>query len=215
MGILNYSAALNQAPDSVGRTLGAAGQMQGLQAQRQNMDFQRQNQEEGQAQRLAQQQQQAQAQQQEQAARQQGAELLQTGTPEQIAKYMILNPSTAKDFISAANFQDEAAIAAIRFLQERSESADRVFDPTGLGQSIEVLFECKPPLDTKFVAIDDIEKRANMGLIQRSVRVDRRPDRDQFNACFSVGSRIGFEFARSRRVATDVPRLRDTEILEQ
>jgi hypothetical protein len=109
MGILNYSAALNQAPDSVGRTLGAAGQMQGLQAQRQNMTFQQQNQEEGQAQRLAQQQQQAQAQQQEQAARQQGAELLQTGTPQEIARFMILNKDVAKDFINAANFQDTAA----------------------------------------------------------------------------------------------------------
>jgi hypothetical protein len=110
--ILNYSQALNQAPDSVGRTLGAAGQMQGLQAQRQNMNFQRQNQEEGQAQRLAQQQQQAQAQQQEQAARQQGAELLQSGTPQEIAQYMFANPSVAKDFIAAADFQDDAAIAA-------------------------------------------------------------------------------------------------------
>jgi len=112
MGTLNYSQALNQAPDSVGRTLGAAGQMQGLQAQRQNMNFQRQNQEEGQAQRLAQQQQQAQAQQQEQAARQQGAELLQAGSPVEIAQFMIKNKNVAKDFTQAANFKDASAMGS-------------------------------------------------------------------------------------------------------
>jgi hypothetical protein len=86
--------------------------MQGLQAQRQNMTFQQQNQEEGQAQRLAQQQQRAQAQQQEQAARQQGAELLQSGSPVEIAQFMIKNKNVAKDFTQAANFKDTAAMGS-------------------------------------------------------------------------------------------------------
>jgi hypothetical protein len=76
------------------------------------MTFQQQNQEEGQAQRLAQQQQRAQAQQQEQAARQQGAELLQSGSPVEIAQFMIKNKNVAKDFTQAANFKDTAAMGS-------------------------------------------------------------------------------------------------------
>ena len=108
MAILDYSAGLNNAPNAVANTLGAMGQMQGLQAQRQQMQAFEQQQQAAQAQ----QQQQIQAQQQEQAARQQGAELLQSGSPKEISRFMVQNPSVAKDFINAADFQDEAALGS-------------------------------------------------------------------------------------------------------
>ncbi len=101
MAILDYS-----------RTLNAAGQqtplqgmietrkgLQGLKAGDMAMKQQQQQQEAQQAE-----------MQRIQAARVQGAELLKSGTPEQIADFGIMNPNVMKDLIAASGFADKQAV---------------------------------------------------------------------------------------------------------
>lgn len=110
MSILNYSGLLNAAgaQTPANRSLGVAGQLQGLGANKQALEMRMQ-------QKQAEQQQAAQQQQ----ARATGAELLKSGTPDEIASFGIKNPEVMKDFISAAKFKDnEAVTSRIRYAQD-------------------------------------------------------------------------------------------------
>lgn len=99
MAILNYSGLLQGGALGAGKqAVGLAGILQNQQAQRQQM----QNMQEDR-------QMQQQASQQDSQARELGAQLLREGTPEQIAEFGIKNPAVMKDFIAAANFQDQQA----------------------------------------------------------------------------------------------------------
>lgn len=99
MAILNYSNILQGGGLGAGqRAVGLAGMLQNQQAQRQQMQMQQDAQ-------AAQQQ----AMQQDAQARELGAQLLREGTPEQIAEFGIKNPAVMKDFVAAANFQDQQA----------------------------------------------------------------------------------------------------------
>lgn len=99
MAILNYSGLLQGGALGAGKqAAGLAGLLQGQQVQRQQM----QNMQEDR-------QMQQQAAQQDTQARELGAQLLHEGTPEQIAEFGIKNPAVMKDFIAAANFQDQQA----------------------------------------------------------------------------------------------------------
>lgn len=102
MAILNSANQLNASRQgALGGMLQRAGQLQGLRANEQVM--QRQTQQDEAAQQAA---------QADAEARQIGAELLQSGTPAEIASFGIQNPNVMKDFITAANFQDESAIGS-------------------------------------------------------------------------------------------------------
>lgn len=100
MAILDYSGILGRPFQGAGQT--AIQTAQGLQGMRANEQImQRQTQQDQQAQQAA---------QAETAARQQGAELLQNGTPDDIAAFGIKNPNVMKDFIASANFKDQTAL---------------------------------------------------------------------------------------------------------
>ncbi len=109
MAILDYSGILNRGVQGGGQVaLETAGQLQGLRANEQMM--QRQTQQDQAAQ---------QASQAEAASRQQGAELLKTGTPDEIASFGIQNPGVMKDFVSAANFKDQTAVGTrVKYAQD-------------------------------------------------------------------------------------------------
>ena len=110
MAILDYSRGLNAAgPQTTAqRSLGTAGMMQGLQANQQTMNMQAEQQQA----------QQAQLEQQSQA-RVKGAELLKSGTPDEIAEFGMLNPTVMKDFIANAQFKDQQAIGSrVQYAQD-------------------------------------------------------------------------------------------------
>ena len=110
MSILNYSGSLNAAGSQTpaNRSLGVASQLQGLGANKQALEMQLQQQQAAQ-QKVARQ----------QAARVRGAELLKSGTPDEVATFGIQNPDVMKDLIAAANFTDEEAIRSrIRYAQD-------------------------------------------------------------------------------------------------
>ncbi len=110
MAILDYSGILNQggglnAGQSAINTMGA---LQGLGMNRLAM-------QEAQDQKLAQQQ----AQQQQREARRTGSELLTSGSPDEIAAFGIQHPEIMKDFISAAQFQDQQAVSSrLKYAQD-------------------------------------------------------------------------------------------------
>ena len=113
MAILDYSRGLNAAgPQTTAqRSLGTAGMMQGLQANQQTMNMQAEQQQ-------AQQAQQAQLEQQSQA-RVKGAELLKSGTPDEIAEFGMLHPLVMKDFVANAQFKDQQAIGSrVQYAQD-------------------------------------------------------------------------------------------------
>lgn len=101
MTILDYSGILRSGGGmNVGQTaIDTAQALQGFRARELGIQ---------QAQEQRQAQQRAQAQQQQ--ARSVGAELLTTGTPDEIAAFGIKNPAVMRDFIAAAQFQDQQAV---------------------------------------------------------------------------------------------------------
>lgn len=106
MAILNYGRQLGYQGGNAGQTaINTAQSLQGLDQQRQQQEQQRVVFEQKQQQQLAQQQE----VQRVQAARQEGAELLQNGTPSEIAAFGMQNPNVMKDFITQANFKDQTA----------------------------------------------------------------------------------------------------------
>lgn len=100
MAILDYSRGLNAAgPETTMQgVLKGAGQLQGLRHNEQVMQQQQQQQQQAQAQAQA-----------EGEARQEGAELLKSGTPEQVANFGMMHPEIMKDYIEAVDWRDSTA----------------------------------------------------------------------------------------------------------
>ena len=101
MAILDYSRTLNAAGQQT-PLQGMIETRKGLQGLKANDMVMKQHQQQQEAQ-------QAEAQR-IQAARVQGAELLKSGTPEQIADFGIMNPNVMKDLIAASGFADKQAV---------------------------------------------------------------------------------------------------------
>ena len=100
MAILDYSRGLNAAgPETTMQgVLKGAGQLQGLRHNEQVMQQQQQQQQQAQAQAQA-----------EGEARQEGAELLKSGTPEQVANFGMMHPEIMKDYANAVDWRDSTA----------------------------------------------------------------------------------------------------------
>ena len=112
MTILNYGAGLNSAPSGVQRSLATAGQMQGLQANQQNMNQNQTVFDQNQQALVEAKQQQETEQQNKMQIKQQAGQLVQNGSPDEIARFMINNPEIGKDLVGAAKFKDGAAISS-------------------------------------------------------------------------------------------------------
>ncbi len=124
MNNINYSNQLNSAREgTLNSALRTAGALQGMRANEQAIGIQNEQHEAARAKGIAE----AAEAEEFKAKTIEGAELLQSGTSGEVAKFMAANPKISKGMIDSAKFQnDESKMSRIKYAQDIIGGADAI-----------------------------------------------------------------------------------------